>query len=94
MRIVGHTDDSEPTDPRFENNWQLSMARAFTITEYFIERGVPNYRLIPSGRGDTQPIFPNDTPQHRALNGRADIVIVYSVSMDVMNLESIIGASN
>jgi chemotaxis protein MotB len=94
VRIVGHTDDSVPTDPRFSDNWQLSLARAFTITEYFIDRGVPAYRLIPSGRGDTQPIFPNDTPQHRALNGRADIVIVYSISMDVMDLESIIGKSN
>jgi chemotaxis protein MotB len=93
VRIVGHTDDSLPIDPRFKNNWELSLARAYNISEYFMDHGVPSQRLIPSGRGDTQPIFPNDTPKHRALNGRADIVIVYSVSMDVMNLESIIGSS-
>ena len=27
IRIVGHTDDSPPTDPRYQNNWELSTGR-------------------------------------------------------------------
>ncbi len=33
-------------------------------------------RLSSEGRGDTEPIAPNDTPQDRAKNRRVDIVIL------------------
>lgn len=85
VRIVGHTDDSPPTDPRFANNWDLSYGRAMVIVNYFEQKGISSTRLIPSGRGSYQPVFPNDTPQHRALNSRADIVVVYYDEVDVIN---------
>lgn len=86
IRITGYTDDSQPTDPRYENNWELSAARAAMIAQYLQAGGVDPARLTVSGRAQYKPIFPNDTPEHRALNSRAEIVVVYSVSSDVINL--------
>lgn len=86
VRVVGHTDDTPPTDPRYSNNWELSLARAYTIVDYLSARGIDPKRLIPSGRADTKPIFPNDTPEHRAYNGRAEIMVIYNVGIDVINL--------
>jgi chemotaxis protein MotB len=86
IRIIGHTDNTPPVDPRYRNNWELSLARALVIAEYLQKSGINPKRILVAGRGDTQPIFPNDTPQHRALNSRAEIIVVYSVSQDVINL--------
>ncbi len=86
IRIIGHTDNSPPTDPRFTNNWELSTARAIMIARYFEAGGIDPKRMTVSGRGEFKPVFPNDTPEHRALNTRAEIIVVYSVASDVVNL--------
>ncbi|HVP21218.1 MAG TPA: flagellar motor protein MotB [Anaerolineaceae bacterium] len=77
IRIVGHTDNSKPTDPRFKNNWELSSGRAIVIAEYLIKNGINAARITVSGRADTQPLFPNDTLAHRQLNSRAELAIIY-----------------
>ena len=86
VHIVGHTDDTPPIGPKYESNWELSTGRAVVIAEYFQTAGISPERLVVSGRGEHSPIFPNDTPEHRALNSRADIILVYSVDTDVINL--------
>ncbi|MHC1782787.1 MAG: flagellar motor protein MotB [Anaerolineaceae bacterium] len=87
VKIVGHANSQPIEDARFANSWQLSMARSMTIVDYFISKGVPPERMIASGRGEFDPIFPNDTDIHKALNNRADIIIVYPVSSDVIQLD-------
>jgi len=84
VRIVGHTDDSPPTDPRYPTNWELSVGRSMVIAEYLISKGVAPERLVISGRGQYEPIFPNDTPEHRVLNSRADIVVIYTVEKQIV----------
>jgi chemotaxis protein MotB len=79
IKIVGHTDDSPPSDPKYANNWELSTARAMVIADYMIQGGIDPSRMIITGRADYDPIFPNDTDEHRMLNGRADIVVVYNM---------------
>lgn len=85
VRIVGHTDTTPPADPRFQNNWELSTGRAEVIANYLIQKGIAPERLTISGRSEYQPIFPNDTSEHRALNSRADIIVVYKGSSDVID---------
>jgi chemotaxis protein MotB len=80
VRVVGHTDNAMPADPKYPTNWELSTARAISIVNYLISAGIDPNRMIASGRADTEPIFPNDTPEHRALNSRADIVFIYPVT--------------
>ena len=88
IRLVGHTDNTPPLDPRYLNNWELSMTRAMVVANILIQDGIQPERLIVSGRGEYQPVFPNDTPEHRALNGRVDIVIIYRVDSNVLGIDS------
>ncbi|MEJ5187172.1 MAG: flagellar motor protein MotB [Candidatus Geothermincolales bacterium] len=75
--VEGHTDDI-PIQPGFiyPSNWELSTARASAVIRYLIERwGYDPARLSAAGYADTKPRFPNDSPEHRALNRRVEIVI-------------------
>ncbi|MBN2555753.1 MAG: OmpA family protein [Anaerolineales bacterium] len=84
--VIGHTDDQPPTDPRYRDNWELSAARAVNIVNYLIAQGIEADRLMASGKGDVEPVFPNDTPEHRAFNSRAEIVVIYSLEQEVFDL--------
>jgi len=84
IKIVGHTDDSKPSNSQYSNNWELSIARAMMISDYMIKSGISPKRMIITGRGEYDPIFPNDTPAHRELNSRADIVVVYQVDANLI----------
>ena len=41
-----------------------------------VAQGVTNTRMRTTGRGELEPIEPNDTPTGQALNRRVEIVIV------------------
>jgi chemotaxis protein MotB len=62
------------------------MARALNVVKYLAEKGIAPQRLTAVGRGEYHPVFMNDTPEHRALNSRADIVVIYEVATDVISL--------
>lgn len=75
VRIEGHTDDRFVGTAKFPSSWELSTARAVNILRYFIDRGgISSLQLSAAGFGKYQPLFPNDTPEHRAKNRR---VMVY-----------------
>lgn len=76
LRIEGHTDSIPIRTPLYPSNWELSSARATTVTRYLVERGVPPGRLVAAGYGEYRPAAPNDTREGRARNRRVDIVIV------------------
>lgn len=88
IKIVGHTDNSIPVDPQYPSNWELSMARAWVIANHLINNGIPSERIIVEGRGEYQPVFPNDTPEHQVYNNRADIVILYAMETNIISSES------
>lgn len=76
VRVEGHTDNIPISTSRFESNWDLSTARAVNIVKYLIEEGHINpERLSAVGYGEIRPLAPNDTPRHRALNRRVEIVL-------------------
>ena len=87
IRLVGHTDNTPPAAP-YKSNLELSLARASAVAEYLIQKGVDPERITVSGRGEYDPIFPNDTAEHRALNGRVEIVIIYDVNNSVVGSNS------
>lgn len=78
VRIDGHTDDIPTNTPLFPSNWDLSVARAVAIVRYLTEvGGVPPERLTAAGKGEFEPLVPNDSRANRARNRRADIVMIY-----------------
>lgn len=79
VRIAGHTDDVSPV-PEWPSNWELSAARAIQVVKYLTNEGVEPQRLAAVGYGEQQPLFPNDTPEHRKLNRRVEILIVFETA--------------
>lgn len=68
--IVGHSDSTGPSD----YNVLLSTARAQTVFNYLLERGISRERLICKGYGDKKPIASNATSEGKANNRRVEIV--------------------
>ena len=77
FRIEGHT-DAEVVDPNgpWEDNWDLSTARARAILHYLTDIGVAENRFQVAGFADTMPVSSNNTAEGRAYNRRVDIVIL------------------
>lgn len=69
--VIGHTDSTGPAD----FNQALSVRRAQSVADYLMSREVIPERLVVTGRGPSQPIASNDTPEGRALNRRVEIVL-------------------
>jgi outer membrane protein OmpA-like peptidoglycan-associated protein len=72
--IVGHT-DSVGTDAY---NLDLSERRALAASAYLQSLGVPASRLQTAGKGESEPVQPNDTEEGRARNRRVEIAIYAS----------------
>lgn len=77
VRIEGHTDNVPVNNPDFDDNWDLSAKRANNVVNYLIQKGVQADRMFAASFADTRPIADNTTPEGRALNRRADVVIIY-----------------
>ncbi len=59
---------------RFPSNWELSRARAESVARLLAVSVAPG-RLRSEGRGEAEPLAPNDTPQSRARNRRVEITL-------------------
>jgi type VI secretion system protein ImpK len=75
VEVIGHTDNQPIFTARFPSNWDLSNARAKRVAEVLDAQGKLGNRVTFKGRADKDPIAPNDTSAHRALNRRIDIHI-------------------
>ena len=69
--VVGHTDSTGS----LALNQQLSEARASSVARYLESQKVVSQRVVTNGRGPSQPIASNDTPNGRALNRRVEIIL-------------------
>lgn len=70
--VVGHTDDLPIRSLRFQDNFELSRARAMSVAAVLEARGV---RVEWKGVGDTQPRYePPSTAENRARNRRVEIL--------------------
>ena len=56
LRVDGHTDVRPITSGAFNSNWDLSAARAISVVQYLIGKGVSPQRLVAAGFGEFQPI--------------------------------------
>ncbi|NDW05375.1 peptidoglycan -binding protein [Jiella pacifica] len=72
IRVDGHTDSVPVSGNRFQDNWELSSARADAVVRFLIEQGVPPTRLAATGFGEFQPLEEGDSPEARARNRRIE----------------------
>ena len=76
IRVEGHSDDLPIATARYPSNWELSIARAISVVNYFITNGkIPAKRLSVAGYGASRPRMPNDSDSHRAANRRVEIFL-------------------
>lgn len=74
--VLGHTDNIPIRSLQFQSNWDLSRARAVSVSEVLAQQLSQTGRLIPEGRADTEPLVPNDTRENRARNRRVEIAVL------------------
>ena len=75
VQVRGYTDNvPPPKDSIYQNNWELSAARAITVVKELMKDRVKPTRLSAAAYGQYHPIATNATPQGRAKNRRVDIV--------------------
>jgi chemotaxis protein MotB len=75
--VEGHTDNKPLLGGgTIKDNWDLSVLRATEVTRLLNKDGkVSPERLTAAGRGDTQPVATNDTPEGRAKNRITEIIL-------------------
>ncbi|MGB0237439.1 MAG: OmpA/MotB family protein [Cycloclasticus sp.] len=73
--VEGHTDNQPISTPRYLSNWELSSARATSVTRYLIGRGISPTRLSAIGYADTRPIVSNNDEVGRGKNRRVALVL-------------------
>lgn len=72
IRIVGHTDNIGSD----RSNQLLSEGRCKEVRRVMVERGISPDRIEIEGRGERDPIVPNDTDEQRQMNRRVEIVLL------------------
>src|ERR1700758_251568 len=73
LRVDGHTDVRPINSPQFKNNWELSAARAISVVQYLISRGISPQRLVAAGFGEFQPIDPAQSEEAFSRNRRIEL---------------------
>lgn len=71
FEIIGHT-DSDGSD---QSNLTLSQKRAEAVKKAFVNLGINASRLTTSGRGESQPISNNSSPEGKANNRRVEFIL-------------------
>ncbi|MCQ2507065.1 MAG: OmpA family protein [Lachnospiraceae bacterium] len=73
VEVIGHTDSVPINTTRFPNNNYLSTARAISVAQFLIDDcAISSDRITFSGRGEYEPIAPNNTKEGRERNRRVE----------------------
>jgi len=73
LRVDGHTDSRPIASVQFPSNWELSAARAISVVQYLISKGVPPQRLVAAGFGQFQPLDPAENDDAYRRNRRIEL---------------------
>ena len=72
LRVDGHTDVRPVTGGVFRSNWGLSSARAISVVQYLVGKGVSPQHLVAAGFGEYQPIDTGTTDDAYRRNRRIE----------------------
>ncbi|HOW10467.1 MAG TPA: OmpA family protein [Bacteroidales bacterium] len=71
IEITGHTDNTGP----YGVNMKLGLERALSAKDHLVRSGIQESVIITTSRGPDDPMAGNDSPEGRAKNRRAVIMI-------------------
>ena len=74
--IEGHTDNVPIKHGKYSSNWELSMARAYSVLLFMSGQGISAKQLAGMGYGENLPVGDNATSEGRAKNRRIEISLV------------------
>jgi chemotaxis protein MotB len=75
IQVRGYTDNTPlPKSSPYQDNWELSSARAIQVVKYLMKFRVNPSRLSAAAYGEYHPITTNATKKGRAKNRRVDII--------------------
>ena len=74
--IEGHTDNVPIKAGKYSSNWELSMARAYSVLQFMQEQGISAKHLAGIGYGENRPAGNNATTEGRAKNRRIEISLM------------------
>ena len=72
LSIAGHTD----SDGSEAANLDLSEKRANEMRDLLIAEGFKGDQLQTSGKGEAEPLAPNDSPENKAKNRRVNVRLI------------------
>ena len=76
INVEGHTDNVPIRSSTFPTNWELSTARASSVTRYLIAKDAPAKRMGAVGYAQLHPIASNGSNSGRSRNRRVEIVLL------------------
>jgi chemotaxis protein MotB len=83
LQVAGHT-DNEPIGEKlkleWQDNWELSTARALTVTRFLVSKGMKPENLAAAGHGEFDPVANNASAKGRKKNRRIELILVPDLS--------------
>lgn len=74
--VEGHTDNVPIRSGRYHTNWELSMARAYSVIQFMEQAGIEPRKLAGIGYGENRPASENTSAEGRAKNRRIEISLL------------------
>lgn len=79
--IEGHSDNVPvKAGVAYSDNWDVSLARAKSVVKKLIKMGVSPNQLLPTGRGEFDPLSSDDSADSRKMNRRVDFIVMPDLS--------------
>ena len=79
--VVGHSDNQALKSQVFKDNWELSTARALTVTRVLVKAGMDPKNLIPAGAGQHDPLIEKaSSAKDLARNRRIEIALLPAIN--------------
>lgn len=95
VSVKGFTDSTPPpSNSKFQDNLELSSARANAVIRVLIRNGVSKEKLSSAGYGDTKAIASNDTEENREKNRRVEFTMRIAQADASAKKESILDTLN
>lgn len=76
--VVGYSDNVPIRSARFASNYELSLERARSVQSLLEKQLSKPERVKAEGRGEMNPIAPNNSAENRARNRRVEVTLLVS----------------
>ncbi|MCG8709089.1 DotU family type VI secretion system protein [Brenneria sp. 4F2] len=88
--VVGYSDNVPIRSARFASNYELSRSRAESVLKMLQKHLSHPERVKAEGRGEMNPVAPNDSAENRARNRRVEITLLVSAENTQAELNGLV----